>query len=102
MIDWALVIGLVLAGWLAAGLAVAAVIGHAKGDAPPAPPDPAVIVGECCAPGCGIEVEGDSRHVVVEIPGDVYAVEGVNTGMAAEYCLEHCPGGCRIGCLTTS
>lgn len=70
----------------------------ARHDKPALPPTPAETVGWCCAPGCGAEVTGDDRHVVVAFPDDDLGITEGATGMAAEYCPEHCPGGCNHGC----
>jgi hypothetical protein len=66
-------------------------------------PDPYVPSGECCAPGCGVEVRGDALHAVVELStdDDALGIDG-QTGMAADYCGEHCPGGCRHGCVASA
>ena len=54
--------------------------------------------GECI---CGAEVSGDDLHVVVALADDdaKLGIEG-STAMSADFCGEHCPGGCRLGCAT--
>lgn len=50
----------------------------------------------CCF--CNAEVRGDEIHVVMEVPSDdrMLGIDSGETGMAAEFCAEHCPGtGCR-------
>lgn len=48
---------------------------------------------------CGEEVPYPDAHVVVSLPDDdaELGISG-HTGMAADFCAEHCPGGCRRGC----
>lgn len=54
-------------------------------------------VGECV---CGAEVSGDQLHTVIAAPedDDDLGVGAGGTFMAADFCPEHCPGGCRQGC----
>lgn len=70
----------------------------------PRPPEPepvpkGVLRGECCAPGCGLDLVGDDVHLVVVMSTDdeLLGIEG-QTAMCADYCAEHCPGGCPHGC----
>lgn len=65
--------------------------------------EPYVPQGECCAPSCGLYVEGDDLHRIVALSDDDAAlgIEG-QTGMAADFCDEHCPGGCLHGCVESA
>lgn len=59
---------------------------------------PAGRVGECV---CGTKVSGTDLHLVVAVPEDDERL-GVGAGgtfMAADFCADCCPGGCRQGCL---
>jgi hypothetical protein len=55
-------------------------------------------VGECI---CGLQVAGDDWHIVVAFSDDDdslgMAGDG-GTAMSADFCAQHCPGGCRRGC----
>lgn len=65
--------------------------------------EPALYVpwGECAAVGCGVELHGDDIHVLVRMSEDdeLLGIEG-QTAVSADYCGEHCPGGCQHGCAT--
>lgn len=54
--------------------------------------------GECV---CGRVVFGEDWHLVVAESADDAAlgIEGGQTAMSADFCAEHCPGGCRLGCV---
>lgn len=64
-----------------------------------AEPSVAVMSGECI---CGLEVAGDDLHLVVALSTDDAAIGvdgGGRTAMSADFCAEHCPGGCLLGCV---
>lgn len=55
--------------------------------------------GQCV---CGKHVSGPDWHIVVAIMDDdedIGATYG-QTAMSADFCSEHCPGGCRLGCVS--
>jgi hypothetical protein len=65
----------------------------------PGPP-PYVLRGECCAPGCGVALVDGQVHLVGARSTDDERL-GIDTGgtaMSADFCAEHCPGGCVLGC----
>lgn len=70
----------------------------ARKEARHAPPKPAVLAGECI---CGKELHGDDLHLVVALSRDDAAlgIEGGRTAMSADFCAEHCPGGCSQSCV---
>jgi hypothetical protein len=53
--------------------------------------------GECV---CGKQVAGADWHLVVAVAEDDAAL-GIDGGsaMSADFCADHCPGGCRWGCV---
>jgi hypothetical protein len=53
-------------------------------------------IGECI---CGRQVAGDDWHIIVAFQDDdeELGIQG-GTAMSADFCAEHCPGGCRQGC----
>ncbi len=55
--------------------------------------------GECI---CGKVVTGEGLHVVVALQEDDVLAEagGGASAMSADFCVEHCPGGCMRGCAT--
>lgn len=57
-------------------------------------------VGECV---CGKEVRGRQLHVVAAVSTDDQAlgIDGM-TAMSADFCSEHCPGGCLRGCVPST
>lgn len=84
---------------LGVALGVLAAVAAIRWERRPPKPKPYVRRGECCAPGCGLEVAGDDLHVIAsrghddgDIGMDVSG--GAGTGVSAEFCAEHCPGGC--------
>lgn len=48
---------------------------------------------------CGALVSGDALHTIVSISDDdrELGIDG-STAVSADFCAEHCPGGCRRGC----
>lgn len=56
--------------------------------------------GECV---CGRQVSGKHLHRVVALSSDDAAlgIEGGGTAMSADFCREHCPGGCTRGCVSS-
>jgi hypothetical protein len=68
----------------------------------PGPP-PYVLRGECCAPGCGVALVDGQVHLVGARSTDDERL-GIDTGgtaMSADFCAEHCPGGCQHGCVAS-
>ena len=59
-------------------------------------PAPPVHVDECEVLGC--DTPADHRLVADFDDDEALGVEAGGTLMAADYCAEHCPGGCRKGC----
>lgn len=57
------------------------------------------IVAEC---ECGAQLTRRARHLLVSHSADdeVLGIDGGGTLMAASFCGEHCPGGCKRGCPT--
>lgn len=67
----------------------------------PEPARPAILSGECI---CGKAVIGDDLHLVVALSDDDAALgieAGGQTAMSADFCDEHCPGGCVRGCVAS-
>lgn len=64
------------------------------------PAEPPRLSGECI---CGAVVTGDDLHLIVAISDDDTAlgIEG-STAMSADFCAEHCPGGCLRGCVAST
>lgn len=63
------------------------------------PPMRPSMVGECI---CGKVIAGPDLHMVIAICDDDHhlGIEG-STAMSADFCAEHCPGGCVLGCDVT-
>lgn len=65
------------------------------------------IIGECEIRGCGTKLTMANIHAVVETMARTNALAdpemvtpGAVSGMSAEFCSQHCPGGCLQGCET--
>jgi hypothetical protein len=60
-------------------------------------PEAPRLAGECI---CGRELHGEDLHLVVAVSDDDSAlgIDG-HTAMSADFCAEHCPGGCTLGCV---
>lgn len=63
-----------------------------------APPPRHKHVGECI---CGRQVAGDDLHMIVSVSEDDkrLGIEG-STAVSADFCADHCPGGCELRCPT--
>lgn len=62
------------------------------------PPMRPSLVGECI---CGKQVAGPNLHMVIahsDDDADLGITDG-GTAMSADFCAEHCPGGCVLGCV---
>lgn len=63
-------------------------------------PERPSLAGECI---CGRQLHGDDLHLVVALSSDDEAlgIEGGRTAVSADFCAEHCPGGCLRGCVAS-
>lgn len=64
------------------------------------PPFKMTLPGECI---CGKEVAGPNLHMVIALSDDdaSLGIKDGQTAMSADFCAEHCPGGCTQGCVAS-